>query len=183
MRIVTLLLSVAALSAASAPLAAQTTDEFWQLIESTRSEDCDAHAERLTRRLAALPPPRIVAFSRELELRLDDAYRWDLWGVAYLVNGGSSDDGFEYFRGWLIAQGRSYFEAALRDPQRAADRARAGEAECEALLHVAHSAYEAATGRALPDSETTMDMVPKGREWTEEDLPELFPEVARRFGH
>ncbi len=38
-----------------------------------------------------------------------------------VVNGGCSDDGFEYFRGWLIGQGGAYFEAALKDPERAAD--------------------------------------------------------------
>ena len=37
---------------------------------------------------------------------MDDSYRWDLWGAAYLANGGCSDDGFDYFRGWLIGQGR-----------------------------------------------------------------------------
>jgi hypothetical protein len=30
----------------------------------------------------------------------------DQWGAAYLANGGCSDDGFDYFRGWLIGQGR-----------------------------------------------------------------------------
>ena len=37
------------------------------------------------------------------------------------MNGGGSDDGFEYFQGWLIAHGRSVFEAALLDPDSLAD--------------------------------------------------------------
>jgi hypothetical protein len=32
------------------------------------------------------------------------------------MNGGCSDDGFEYFRAWLLAQGRDTFEKALEDP-------------------------------------------------------------------
>jgi hypothetical protein len=41
------------------------------------------------------------------------SYRLDLWGAAYLVNGGCSDDGFDYFRGWLLRQGRATWQAAL----------------------------------------------------------------------
>jgi hypothetical protein len=40
----------------------------------------------------------------------------DQWGAAYLANGGCSDDGFDYFRGWLIGQGRKVYETVLADP-------------------------------------------------------------------
>jgi hypothetical protein len=26
------------------------------------------------------------------------AYTWDLWGAVFVLNGGDSDDGFEYFQ-------------------------------------------------------------------------------------
>jgi len=45
-----------------------------------------------------------------------DSYRVDLWGAAYLINGGCSDDAFEYFRGWLIVQGRGTYERIVADP-------------------------------------------------------------------
>ncbi len=32
-----------------------------------------------------------------------------------MLNGGSCDDGFDYFRGWLIAQGRATFERIVAD--------------------------------------------------------------------
>jgi hypothetical protein len=47
-----------------------------------------------------------VSFERHFTQRLADAYRWDLWGLAYQLNGGCSDDGFVYFRCWLLGQGR-----------------------------------------------------------------------------
>lgn len=53
-----------------------------------------------------------VAFRRYLI----EAYTWDLWGAAYVVHGGCSDDGFEYFRRWLVSRGRDVYEAALADP-------------------------------------------------------------------
>ena len=41
--------------------------------------------------------------------------------LAFIVNGGASDDGFDYFRGWLIAQGREVFEGTLAKPDSLAD--------------------------------------------------------------
>ena len=160
-----------------------TPDAFWALIEAARSNraDCDSQAATLGAQLSQLSPKQIVQFDREMRTRLVESYRWDLWGVAYLINGGASDDGFEYFRGWLIAQGRDYFSAALLDPERAADSAEAGEAECEAILYVAAEAHETKTGEQLPPSGVQYPAEPAGQPLDEEDLEARFPAVARRF--
>ena len=50
-----------------------------------------------------------------------EAHDWNLWGAAYLMKGGCSDDAFDYFRGWLVAQGRRTWERALRDPDTLAE--------------------------------------------------------------
>jgi len=50
-----------------------------------------------------------VAFRRYL----NKAYTWDLWGAAYLINGGCSDDGFEYFRRWLVSRGATSMRLRL----------------------------------------------------------------------
>jgi hypothetical protein len=78
-----------------------------------------------------------------------------LWAAAYVINGGCSNDGFEYFRGWLIVQGREVFEHVVADPGTLADlpviRAQAPGAaylECEDTLY-ASRAYWAATGEEL----------------------------------
>ena len=42
-------------------------------------------------------PEEIVAFQRVLDELMDESYRADLWGAAYVINGGCSDDGFEDF--------------------------------------------------------------------------------------
>lgn len=44
------------------------------------------------------------------------SHRNQLWAAGYLINDGCSDDGFEYFRAWLIAQGREVFERVVADP-------------------------------------------------------------------
>ena len=60
-------------------------------------------AARAAGRLSRLEVDEIVAFDRFFLERVNEAYRTDLWEVAYLMNDGCSDDGFDYFRGWLIS--------------------------------------------------------------------------------
>ncbi len=65
------------------------------------------------------------------------------------MRGGCSDDGFDYFRGWLVAQGRTVWERALADPDSLADAGvdpRDDMVECEDVLAAASRAYAAATG-------------------------------------
>ncbi len=41
--------------------------------------------------------------------------------VTTIMMNGCSDDSFDYFRGWLIAQGKDVYHAALRDPDSLVD--------------------------------------------------------------
>src|SRR5262245_57201855 len=93
-----------------------TKDVFWDHIRATRRVEPEEHADRLTKRLSKLPEAEIGGFIQRWDEASVDAYRWDLWGAAYLINGGCSDDGFQYFRWWLLLQGRAAYEAALADP-------------------------------------------------------------------
>lgn len=98
-----------------------TLKEFWEHVQKTRRIDPDAHAERLIARLAKLSVAKIIAFNQRWNELHRAAYNWNLWGAAYLINGGCSDDGFDYFRDWLLLQGRAVYEAALKDPDSLAD--------------------------------------------------------------
>jgi hypothetical protein len=94
--------------------------QLWQLIERSKAEskgDCDRQANALTVLLLELPATAIVAFDRLCDQYLNQAYRNDLWAAAYFINGGCSDDGFDFFRRWLIGQGETVYIAALRDPE------------------------------------------------------------------
>ncbi len=138
--------------------------ELWDLIETARDEtddptDADSVAESLVRTLADRDPEVIEAFDIALAGLVAESYLTELWAAAYLINGGASDDGFDYFRGWLIAQGRDVFEAAVADPDSLAEVpavraaiAEGEELECEAMLGVAWDAYAAATEEDLPDA-------------------------------
>lgn len=49
---------------------------------------------------------------------LKDSYTSRLWAAAYIIMGGCSDDCFDYFRGWLLFQGKETYEACIEDPER-----------------------------------------------------------------
>jgi hypothetical protein len=93
-----------------------TLDEFWEHIHVTKCEPPRLHAKALTERLATLPTGEILDFDHWWDLLHREADDWTLWGAAYLMNGGCSDDGFHYFRDWLLLQGRDFYRAAVADP-------------------------------------------------------------------
>src|SRR5687768_11710084 len=86
--------------------ASMSRGRFWKVVEEARSgaRDDQVFLQRLAAHLQTLKPPEIVDFERHFRQLHADSYRWELWGAAYLVQGGCSDDCFEYFRAWLIAQ-------------------------------------------------------------------------------
>lgn len=163
-----------------------TLDLFWKIIERTRKgvTDPDEHGDRILETLAQFDEGDLIEFDRLLSERLAESHRHDLWAVAFIAQGGCSDDAFDYFQCWLVSQGRRYFETALADPQKAARRIEPGdEAQFERLGYLAAEAYEAKSGKR--DFETRRQPVPrtlKGRAWEEEDLPRMYPRLFRRYG-
>lgn len=141
---------------------AMDMQQFWGLIEDSRRQildpaDGDQVAGRASALLSAYSREEIVAAGQILRELMAKSYRTPLWAAAYVVNGGCSDDGFDYFRGWLIVQGCEVFEHVVADPDALADlpviRAHApGEAhlECEDTLYIAARAHRAVTGEELP---------------------------------
>lgn len=172
----------------AAATAAMSEDRFWQLIEAVGcggrggQEEIFAMATILQASLSRLRAEEILGFQFRLNEYMAESYRWDLWAVAYIINGGASDDGFEYFRGWLISQGRAYYEAALKKPVRAADRAgKDYQNENEQILYVAMEAYRAKTDQDMPTLPYSGSATPGGKAWKEEELPKLYPELTKRF--
>ncbi|UWE10218.1 DUF4240 domain-containing protein [Actinacidiphila bryophytorum] len=94
-------------------------ETFWRLIaEILRHSPGLSDREAFLRdRLAAFQPGDIVQFQMHLDKARESAYSWDLWGAAMRIIGGwCSDDGFEYFRLWLIGKGRDAFERTVAQP-------------------------------------------------------------------
>ena len=160
---------------------------FWQLIESSSSpDDCRGRASAIQATLEGMDVAEVASYCKHFDTCCNALYRWDLWAIAYLMMGGSSDDTFEYFRCWVISQGQAAYEAALADPAAFAmtlDPTVNGYWGCEDLLYAGGSAYKALTGKyGLPRTAPPI-MSPAGEEWDEERVADLYPAVAARFGY
>jgi hypothetical protein len=132
--------------------------EFWELVDASRAAaegDPDEQADQLVERLVRLDPDAVLDFARHFESRYNRAYRWDLWGAAWVLLDGASDDAFDFFRCWLIGQGREVYEGALHDPDTLADLLADFDEEVdgdgEELGYAADEAYEQLTGTVAPD--------------------------------
>src|SRR3712207_5718267 len=121
--------------------------KFWSVIDTSRqaaSGEPGAHVGTLRAALKEMDADEIVAFDRIFREHLARAYTWDLWGAAYLIGDGCSDDGFNDFRAWLISKGQAVYEAALADPDSLADVVSDvdGDAQFEEFTYVASQAWE-----------------------------------------
>lgn len=158
-------------------------DAFWALVESCRSRDPDRVVEKLERRLRRLPIDDITDFGQRLDACLDALYSWDLWAVAYIVNGGCSDDGFEYFRNWVISRGRQSFDLARSDPEGFGLSLRGADEpfELEALTYAVAEAFEHRAGTPGPERAKPAPTLPSGDQWAEEAVEARMPRLAARW--
>jgi hypothetical protein len=167
-------------------------DWFWGIIERTRSPgaDQDQQMAALAAELSELPPAQIEAFGAIFDRLLVETYSWDMWGAAYVIMGGASDDGFEYFRVWLISRGREVFERARANPDELATLIPADFEEVpdfELLAYVASNAWAEKTGEEPNEMPTQPGMMyshaPSGEPFDEtpEDLGRRYPRLWARF--
>jgi uncharacterized protein DUF4240 len=152
--------------------------KFWNIIESAGRDvngNVDLIAKAVGVRLIKETPAEIQEFDRFLCEKLDAAYSHELWGAAYLIRGGCSDDGFEYFRAWLISRGRISFEAAVADPDSLAAVVTPDpdplQFECEALLYTAWRAYKEVAGTEMPQGAKRKPIL-RGVAWDFDDSDE-----------
>jgi hypothetical protein len=163
-----------------------TEDVLWELVKQSGADGRSGadRVQALALRLRGFRPKEIVRFGKSVAGLVRQAYTWELWGAAYLLNGGCSDDGFLYFCGWLILQGRERCHAAVRDPESIADWWAPGvndPPETEELLYVAAEVYEEVTGKDAPGSVTVAVGKPRGQRWEEDALAARFPRLWRRL--
>jgi len=157
-------------------------EQFWALIEAAKAAtggDCRAQTAQLVAALRQRSVNDVLAWDRIHDELMVQSYRWDLWGAAYLINGGCSDDGFDDFRGWLLGQGHATCLATLADPDSLADHPQVrgrrplqgwiDHLDCQDILGVAYRAYEALTGQ-----EFTVE-VPGRHPWPG------FPDLGERW--
>jgi hypothetical protein len=170
------------------------TDDFWAVIDRATADRPGSPGEvakRAVAELATREPEEIVAWGRHLDKVMAASGKEDLWAAAYLINGGCSEEGFDNFRGWLIANGRDVVARAVREPDSLAElpavRAAASTGavfEAEEVLSIAGDAYQQATGSELPPSETPRSRPDPAMLWdfdNEEEMRKRLPRLSALF--
>lgn len=162
--------------------------QFWDIIASSCSDprNVDHWDDALFHSLSRLTPEEILQFDRIFDELACSAYTVDLWGAAYLINGGASHDGFYYFRCWLIGRGKQAYENALADPDTLADKVVEGIDAEAGLFATAQKAWEHVTGKS--DTEYPFVLPARhdggtlrGEDWDFEDNIEMkrrFPRLS-----
>ena len=161
-------------------------DQFWKLIQRTISSS-DGSYERqqaeLKQALLELDAHSILKFDNRFRKHRGDAYNWNLWGVAYIMNGGCSDDCFSDFRGWLIGQGKELYYKALSNSESVVELSyEEGVDDWEGLSYVAMEAYQEKQGSRMPIGFQENFEI-SGESWEEEgdDLENRFPRVWKKW--
>ena len=129
-------------------------DTFWDLLAQAKArcgQDLEASAEWIKGQLLALGPEQALNFDNIMHGYSSLAYKFGLWTAASIILDGCSDDSFNYFRNWLIAQGKDVYLAALKDPDSLADVPVYGGGRFEPLDYLGASVYERLTGKDVYD--------------------------------
>lgn len=156
-------------------------ESFWQIIKATRDSSRNNYQTQcnlLTEYLAGLSGQEIIQFDRTFYLLMAKSYSFRLWEPVYSLNGGSSDDGFEYFRSWLIAQGKNKFYWTLKYPRLLF---LIGVKELienyEGIAYCAYHAYQTKTGLDIPQIQDIQYEV-SGHIFKEGEAFLRYPELA-----
>ena len=126
---------------------------YWAIIDSSLHETTNQEDQELylVSAIEKLTPQEMIGFRLRTDKLLFDSYNPELWCAAYIVSGGCSDGGFEYFRCWLISQGKEVFYHVKLNPDTLIDEVIEGKEsyEFEGFWYVAMNAFKNKTGADL----------------------------------
>ncbi|MBE8415980.1 DUF4240 domain-containing protein, partial [Leptospira borgpetersenii] len=144
-------------------------EKFWSIIEQIKASD--KPEEEIKEILKELQPDEIASYQVHFDTLHKTAYTWALWGAAYIIEGGCSDDGFIDFRYGLIAKGKSVYETALKDPDSLSALPNAWLSN-ELFGYSALDIYEEKTSKDMPRKDFEAPDSPVGEEWDFNDESE-----------
>ena len=163
-------------------------DLYWKIIANslTTSSNQDQQLKSLVSQLLKLSPLEIVGFKLTTYKLLYEIYNSETWCAGYIINGGCSDDGFEYFRCWIISKGKNVYYQAKSSPDNLVDELNdeIEEYEFEDFLYVANDAFANKTKKDIYDfldnnnfneGKVNIDFT-----W-EEDKPETLKAICPRL--
>ena len=178
---------------------AEMLDEnlFWSIIEkslkNTRSQD--EQEQFLIKEISKLTPKEMIGFRLRTDKLLYDTYNSDMWCAGYIMNGGCSDDGFEYFRNWVISRGKDTYYNAKQNPDNLLSEVDedAEMYDFESFWYVALEAFKQKTGKDLyeyidnDNFKTKEGQYPQFEfTWKEEDpesMKKICPKLFAKMWH
>ena len=161
-------------------------EKFWELIQDAAKQSdgvMDVKCERVKVAINHLSIEDAKIFSGIFDDKMDRAYSWPLWGAAYVMGGGCSDDTFIDFRSSLISRGKEKFDEALSNPDSLASEEFDEDAWFfEGFQYAVAESVESVIGAALPrNSPHPKD--PSGTPWDEDsdELKAKYPKLWIAF--
>ena len=163
-----------------------TEEKFWELIEESKQTGRSAQPSILLGLLVGLPCDEIVSFFEIQRAKMSELYVFDVLAACFLICSYVSDDVFEDFTSWVVAQGRESHLAVRTDPTALCEiiaREDVDGIDWGAFAYIADEAYTQKTGKeelieraeiaAAPDIEEDW---PKTRGGLRQRYPELYDE-------
>jgi len=180
------------------------TVHFWKIMDYAFERgnfDNKVKEQTILEQLIKLTPEQIQEFEIIFQQMNKKASTQGNFAAQTIIEGGSSDDRFYYFRCWLISLGQKNFDETLKNPDYLASldipfNKQYGMMYCqfEELIPMADRAYEIVTKKD-PSTDTTFprphadklglfydsgtEMT--GTDWDHEDLPKLLPLLSKRY--
>ena len=159
-------------------------DDFWKLIDKSRSISNNVYQTQISSLktiLLTLEPGDIEKFDNTFTALLAASYDYKVWGASYVINGGCSDDCFDYFRQYLIGHGKEKFYQTIKDPESCASWIKSEEEDnWEGLQSPAMEAFKQKTGKNIPKTYQPKFEL-KGKPFDEETVMKQYPKLAKMF--
>ena len=159
-------------------------EEFWNIIDKSRqtsSNNYQTQINSLKTILLTFDATEIEKFDNTFTALMSGTYNYTLWGASFVINGGCSDDCFEYFRQYLIGHGKQKFYQTFKDPDSCVDWIKSEEEDnWEGLQYSALEAYRQKTGKDIPKTFKAKYEL-KGKPFDEEKVGTQYPKLAKKF--
>lgn len=130
-------------------------EKFWKIVSKSllNTEDEYEQEAKLIDEIAKLSPKEMIGFRLRTDKLLHDTYNSEMWCAGYIMNGGCSDDGFEYFRNWIISRGKEVYYKAKENPDSLMSEISKNrdDYDFEGFWYVALGAFNKRTGKHLYD--------------------------------
>ena len=176
---------------------------FWKIMDYAFAKakfDNKLKEQTILDQLIKLTPEQIQEFEIIFQQMNQKASTWNNMAAHTIIEGGSSDDTYYYFRCWLISLGQKNFEETIKDPDYLAsldipinNKYGYGEVIFEELIPMSDKAYSIVTGKKTEDETFPRALAQKkglfydsnteikGKEWTDTDLPKIAPKLCKKF--